>query len=124
MLCTRALILLNQRQGLAGIRITSRRGHFSKQIQKRSRRGWNGRLIGALSTTLVLLAPLGVGARESHAILDAALVVALLDAEVALLTPVRVPRVGHLPVLLGALHAPADTPASNLREADDLFRGL
>merc|ERR1719253_392477 len=43
-----------------------------------------------------------------HLVLNAALVRAAADAEVALLTPVRVPAVLHLPVLDAAIHAPPD----------------
>ena len=40
--------------------------------------------------------PLGIGGRGDNLILDATLVGALLDAEVAVLAPVRVPAVGNL----------------------------
>ena len=50
-----------------------------------------------------------------HPVVDAAL--ARRDAEVAALAPVRVPRVGHLPVLDAVLDAPAD-------ELDGVAAGL
>merc|ERR1719188_693550 len=52
-------------------------------------------------------APLGIRGRRHGLVLDAALVGAAADAEVALLGPVRIPGVGDLPVLLTVLDAPA-----------------
>merc|ERR1740138_226249 len=53
-------------------------------------------------------APLGIWSRANSLILDAALVVAALDAEVALLRPVWVPGVCDFPVLVAVLHTPAN----------------
>ena len=53
--------------------------------------------------------PHGVGGRAGDAIFDAAFGVTTLDAEVTSLAPVRVPRVGNLPVwAAGWVDAPAD----------------
>merc|ERR1719327_1755686 len=82
------------------------------------RRAAFGPLDEDLRSGLVLLAPAGRGVGERHLVLDAALVVALLDPEVALLAPVGVPGVRHLPVLDAVLHTPADNlhrvPAGDL----------
>mmetsp|Transcript_30701 Transcript_30701/g.57367 ORF Transcript_30701/g.57367 Transcript_30701/m.57367 type:complete len:341 (-) Transcript_30701:186-1208(-) len=52
--------------------------------------------------------PLSLG-RGGHGLaLDATFIPPADDAEVALLAPVRVPAVGHLPVFHSAVHAPAD----------------
>merc|ERR1719215_2456660 len=65
-------------------------------------------------------APLGIGGGRHGLILDAALVGAAADAEVALLGPVRVPGVRDLPVLLAVL----DTPAHDLHGVPaDLLAG-
>ena len=45
---------------------------------------------------------------ERDTVLNAALRVPALDAEVSLLAPVRVPRVGDLPVLDAVVGTPAD----------------
>ena len=52
------------------------------------------------------LRPLRARRRARDLVLDAALVLAAHDAEEALLAPVRVPRVGDLPVLGAILDAP------------------
>merc|ERR1719424_2253168 len=54
------------------------------------------------------LAPLCIGAGSQGLILNATLIGATAHAEIALLTPIRIPRVCNLPVLHSGINAPAN----------------
>jgi len=55
-----------------------------------------------------LLRPLCIGCRGSRLRFDTAFILATDDAEIALLTPVWIPRICDLPILHTILHTPAD----------------
>jgi len=75
------------------------RGNLSirTDLARMSHLGWH----------LILLAPFGISGREADAVLNATIVATALDPEVSLLSPMRVPRVGDLPVLVPTLDTPS-----------------
>mmetsp|Transcript_21780 Transcript_21780/g.35978 ORF Transcript_21780/g.35978 Transcript_21780/m.35978 type:complete len:238 (+) Transcript_21780:86-799(+) len=52
--------------------------------------------------------PRCISTRTDHLILNATLVVSATNSEIAILPPVRVPTVGHLPILGATLNSPTD----------------